>query len=251
MSKKLTDIGILTVAGVTLMLTLGCTKTEGAAKGEELFARCTNCHGENGEGKRHILAPAIAGLPAWYIENQLEKYAKGWRGGHLNDVAGHRMRPMARTLVRPADSAKLVSAYVAQLPPARHIDDSNGDAENGEALFGQCAACHGADGGGMPGGEGARQAMMAAGKNWVVPETNCAKTFNFALANPWAPPLKNAAPWYIVEQLKKFKKKWRGNHACDHLGKQMHQWAGNLSERDMTDIAAYLHTLTTIKTAGK
>ena len=251
MTKPFKQVGTALCVALLLAISFGCTKSEGTAKGEELYGRCTNCHGENGEGKRQILAPAIAGLPAWYIENQLEKYANGWRGGHLNDVAGHRMRPMARTLVRPSDSLKLISEYVASMPPPVQIDDTGGDIENGEALFGQCTACHGAKGEGMAGGEAIRANFIKGGKVWTVPNTQCSQTYNFAVANPWAPPLRNASPWYVVEQLKKFKRKWRGNHECDHLGKQMHQWAANLSERDMTDVAAYLHYLSTTQTAGK
>jgi cytochrome c oxidase subunit II len=249
MTKQLKHVGIAICTLLTLSLSYGCTKTEGAAKGKELFGRCTSCHGESGEGKREILAPAIAGLPAWYVENQLEKFAKGWRGSHLNDVAGHRMRPMARTLVRPEGSSALISAYVASLPPAEEVDDMGGDIENGEALFGQCTSCHGTKGEGMP--DATRAGFLAAGKTWQTPNTKCATTYNFSVANFWAPPLNNAGPWYIVEQLKKFKKKWRGNHECDHLGKQMYQWASNLSDRDMTDVAAYLHSLRATRTAGK
>ena len=251
MTNPLKHVGETLFALLLLALAFGCTKTEGTAKGEELYGRCSNCHGEQGEGKREILAPAIAGLPAWYVENQLEKYKNGWRGSHLNDVAGHRMRPMARTLARPADSLQLIAAYVESMTPVAQIDDTGGDIENGEALFGQCTACHGAKGEGMANGDAIRANFVKMGKIWSVPNTTCEKTYNFASANPWAPPLRNASPWYIVEQLKKFKKKWRGNHECDHLGKQMHQWAGNLTDRDMTDIAAYLHSLSTTQTVGK
>ena len=78
MTKPLKHVGKTLFALLLLALTFGCTKTEGTAKGEELYGRCSNCHGEQGEGKREILAPAIAGLPAWYVENQLEKYKNGW-----------------------------------------------------------------------------------------------------------------------------------------------------------------------------
>ena len=137
------------------------------------------------------------------------------------------------------------------MPVVAQVDDTGGDIENGEALFGQCTACHGTKGEGMANGEMIRSTFVKAGKTWTVPGTTCEKTYNYASANPWAPPLRNASPWYVVEQLKKFKKKWRGNHECDHLGKQMHQWASNLSDRDMTDVAAYLHSLSTTQTATK
>ena len=35
---------------------------------------CAQCHGADGRGNESISAPAIAGLPDWYIERQLNYF---------------------------------------------------------------------------------------------------------------------------------------------------------------------------------
>ena len=52
------------------------------ARGAELFGLCSQCHGEQGAGNQLALAPAIAGLPQWYVEAQLG-YALGHAEGNL------------------------------------------------------------------------------------------------------------------------------------------------------------------------
>jgi cytochrome c oxidase subunit 2 len=85
-------------------------------RGERLYALCTQCHGAAGAGSPAALAPAIAGLPQWYVEGQLLKFRAGQRGGHFDDIAGMRMRPMSLSLKGDAD-VSAVSAYVASLAP--------------------------------------------------------------------------------------------------------------------------------------
>ena len=63
-----------------------------AARGEELFTLCAQCHGENGAGNPVALAPAIAGLPEWFVTGQLQKFRSGGRGTHFDDISGMRMR---------------------------------------------------------------------------------------------------------------------------------------------------------------
>lgn len=38
-----------------------------AAPSAELFAACGFCHGDQGQGRQRLDAPAIAGLQAWYL----------------------------------------------------------------------------------------------------------------------------------------------------------------------------------------
>ena len=61
------------------------------------------------------LAPAIAGLPAWYVEAQLVKFKSGQRGLHAQDTGGLRMYPMSLTLKRP-ENVQAVAAFVAAMP---------------------------------------------------------------------------------------------------------------------------------------
>ena len=61
------------------------------ARGEQLFALCTQCHATDGGGNSEALAPAIAGLPGWYVEAQLKKFKDGTRGLHAADTGGLRV----------------------------------------------------------------------------------------------------------------------------------------------------------------
>lgn len=184
---------------------------QGHERGPALFATCASCHGQDGGGRQEYGAPAIAGLEAWYVRAQLEKFQKGVRGAHPDDVAGLRMRPMSRTL-RSAEDVKAIADYVASLPPASPAKAVNGDSRRGESLFATCAACHGAD------AHGNRD------KN--------------------APPLHRASDWYLVTQLANFKAGIRGAHPDDLTGSQMRPMAlGLADEQAMRDVVAYIGSL--------
>ena len=140
-------------------------------KGEALFKLCSTCHGNQGEGRQDLDAPAIAGLPSWYTKKQLEKFSNGKRGKHAKDIAGMRMRPMARTLASEKEM-QAVADYVAGLKRVKTKNTITGDKAKGQARFAACITCHGADGMGN-------------------------QAFN-------APPLKGINDWYMLTQLKKF-----------------------------------------------
>ncbi len=183
----------------------------GEQRGRELFVLCATCHGERGEGNARRGAPAIAGLPQWYLEAQLRKFLSGQRGYHPQDNAGLQMRPMAQA-VRRSEDLQAVAAYVASLPRTSPSATLDGQAAQGQGLYATCVACHGADGKG-----------------------------NEALK---APPLVGQNDWYIVAQLKKFKDGLRGTDAGDVTGQQMRAMANVLGdEKAMRDVAAYLRSL--------
>lgn len=174
------------------------------ALGKTQFGLCVRCHGKNGEGKKNLQAPAIAGLPDWYILNQLKTFKKGDRGTHPDDTAGMRMRAMSR-VVKKEDRMIAVSKYISELTPvtpARTI--TKGDAEKGKTKFTTCIACHGAAGMGM-------------------------KVLN-------SPPLVHSQDWYLFTQLKNLKSKAR-------VAVTMNPMAMGLSEDDMLDLLAYINTL--------
>lgn len=177
----------------------------------QLYKLCSACHGERGEGNPDLQAPRIAGLPAWYVRAQLEKFQSGLRGYDPRDTAGLQMRPMARALTRDED-IEAMAAYVAGLdgPPA--APRVEGDAKRGQTLYAPCTACHGPDGAG-----------------------------NEALK---APPLAGQADWYVVEQLRKYREGIRGTQPQDALGMQMRAMSMTLSdEQAMRDVAAYIRSL--------
>lgn len=179
----------------------------------QLFQLCMQCHGEEALGNSVVNAPSIAGLPQWYIEEQLHKFKSGARGKHFDDLTGMQMRPMALSLAND-DEIVTISMYVASLPvmkPAPLLQ--GGDAARGKTYFATCTACHGPE---------------AAG--------------NQALK---APPLNHANDWYLVRQLGKFKAGVRGTAPGDTTGPLMRPMAQTLpDEQAMKDVVAYIGTLT-------
>ncbi len=89
--------------------------------GEELFATsCSTCHGENGEGKVELFSPSIAGLPWWYVENQMKQFRDGHRGVHPEDIPGQQMRAVSLSLTNEqiSEVAELIEAMDAFPTPA-------------------------------------------------------------------------------------------------------------------------------------
>lgn len=196
------------------LATVGCIRPDGAAKtlpGNELFAACVSCHGDQGHGNATIAAPNIAGLPAWYVEAQLVKYRSGIRGAHPEDLEGLRMRPMSRQLMNEAE-VKAVSAYVATLPAMKATASlEKADAAAGAGSYATCLACHGDKGQG-----------------------------NEALK---APPLAGQYDWYLVSQLKKFKAGIRGTNPLDVTGGQMRPMSMTLADdQAIKNVVAHIST---------
>ncbi len=182
-----------------------------ADRGKALFKQCASCHGEKGEGKQNLEAPAIAGLPEWYILAQVKKFDSGVRGKHHADAGGLRMRPMAKTLDRKGD-IEAVSSYVASLSVNLTPATLGANSADGQMKYGLCAACHG---------------QKAEG--------------NVQLG---APPLANQSDWYMLTQLKNFRAGIRGSDASiDMTGAQMAGIAKTLSDEDMLSVLAYIKTL--------
>jgi cytochrome c553 len=67
----------------------------GLARGEELYTTCAKCHGALGAGDQSLGAPAIGGLPAWYVQAQIEGFKIGHRGYDPFDTAGIRMKSIS------------------------------------------------------------------------------------------------------------------------------------------------------------
>jgi cytochrome c553 len=202
------------LAGVSLVCASGC-RPDGAKKplpGNELYAACTSCHGADGYGQENIAAPAIAGLPAWYVEAQLTKFRTGVRGAHPDDLEGLRMRPMSRQMMDEGE-VKSVAAYVASMPSKKQAPTvKGGDASAGAAAYATCLACHGPDGKG-------NQALNA-------------------------PPIVGQHDWYLVSQLHKFKKGIRGANPKDVTGGQMRPMSMTLADdQAIKNVVAHIDTL--------
>lgn len=201
--------------GIAAFPLTGCNKAaaseDGQTSAKQLYQLCAQCHGADGLGRADIGAPAIAGLPAWYVEAQLGKFDSGLRGLHPDDIAGMRMRPMALAISGPEDM-KSVAALVEQLPKKKVKHQRvSGDLERGRQLYAPCVACHG------PGAKG-----------------------NSATK---APPLAGLQDWYLVTQLQHFKSGVRGADPKDVTGAQMKPFADALDEQGIKDVARYISSL--------
>jgi cytochrome c553 len=205
---------IATVGSLTSILAMtGCARSSVAASisGAELFEGCVPCHGVAGEGKTALAAPAIAGLPAWYVSAQLERFQTGVRGQHADDIEGLRMQAMSRQL-RSEVETTAVARHVASLP---HVTSAaaigGGDPAAGRRAYLLCASCHGVTGTGFEAGN--------------------------------VPPLAGLDASYVAAQIRKFKDGVRGTNPGDAFGPVMRAVAAPLSAEDINQVAAYVHAL--------
>lgn len=211
-------------ASLLILALAGCqpVPTDSAARGEVLFSRCAYCHMQDGSGSRELGAPAIAGMEAWYAEEQLNDFRTGRRGKHAQDFEGMRMRPIAMTLRSTQDVAD-VAAFVAQMEPKKPSGTlGGGDAVAGKAKFAVCEQCHGPDGKGYDNTENA----MGLTKQ--------------------VPGLVGRDDWYLQKQIHKFKSKMRGTQAAPNTDawQMANVWVNMLAtEQDVVDVLAYIQTL--------
>lgn len=105
---------------------------------------CATCHGARGEGNGFD-APRLAGLPAGYLQKQMEDFAAGLRPhAVMRDVAGF-LDSHERVQV-----ARYYAALPAQAMPPAHRETAD---PSTAALYAQaCASCHGPQGRGTPEG---------------------------------------------------------------------------------------------------
>lgn len=132
---------------------LNFVKQGNAAKGKELAASCSGCHGDNGISQIAEY-PSLAGQLATYTYKQLRDFADNSRESAL-------MSPLAQGLSEQ-DSADL-AVWFSSLPAAQNTTGS-GTSETAEKLVFKgdgkrtlppCFVCHGAD------GEGEKQDIPA------------------------------------------------------------------------------------------
>lgn len=188
----------------------GGPSPEETARARTVFESCAACHGDDGQGKREVGAPNIAGLPSWYIQNQLRKFQIGHRAYVPEDTLGQRMAAATALLTRAGDMA-VVADYVERLPVTTPPVTVHGDPRSGRVAYQACISCHERDGSGR------------RDKN--------------------APPLPGLADWYFVSALRDFRRGWRGTNANDQSGTTMRPVTIPLSDADMDDLAAYVATL--------
>lgn len=213
MPRSHVGVALTAVALACGLLAAGCARGEAHAipTGEELYAACESCHGARGEGSVELSAPKLAGLPAWYLTRQLQRFRDGTRGKHPDDDKGLRMRAMARQMMSDAE-VEAVVAYVAAMPDVEAIPTlPEPDAAAG-ADFAACAVCHGEK------GEG-NEAIMA-------------------------PRIARLNDWYLASQIRKYRTGIRGAAEGDDVGAAMREMANKAVAPERIDnLAAYIQRL--------
>jgi len=187
-----------------------------ADEGAVLFRNvCAQCHGEKGEGKIEVRSPSIANEPVWYVTTQLTNFHDGKRGSDTTvDPQGAMMAAIAKSL-KP-EQIKAVAQYVESLPLVvpKEREIAGADVKRGQELFYErCMECHRYNASGE----------MAFG----------------------SPPLIGRQGWYLLDQLKKFKKLHRGAAKGDEKGAKMVQMATLFieDEQAMKNVVGYILTL--------
>ena len=111
-----------------------------ALSGGEGGARyaCVTCHGARGEGNGFD-APRLAGLPAGYLQKQMEDYAAGLRPHEvMRDVAG---------FLDSNERVRVANFYAALPPQALSPATDEAIAAATPAMYAStCQACHGVEG---------------------------------------------------------------------------------------------------------
>lgn len=184
---------------------------EGWYRGEAVYGTCAPCHGIYGAGNEDLGAPAIAGLPEWYILSQIAGFENGYRGSHPQDTVGIRMKSMVRAFDVEGD-LESVATYVASIPRVQRPATLGGDPQAGEQIYTTvCAGCHFGDAGGFEASQ--------------------------------APPLVGQHDWYMLSQFHKYVDGWRGGDPDDVWGLTMSESTGRVTEADMINAIAYIRTL--------
>ena len=133
---------------------------------------CMACHLQSGMGIKEMNAPSIAGLPRWYVTDQLRKFRRDQRGYHRDDASGNLMQ--ANALALDERSIAFVGRHIESLAPNAQRNTLNIETHaNAQNEYDQhCASCHGD----AAQGDRARR----------------------------VPPLTSQQDWYLLGQIEKF-----------------------------------------------
>jgi len=200
--------------------------------GEELVVVCGFCHGDSLQGNDRRDGPALAGLDAWYLEQQMQNYREGIRGYLAEDVPGQVMY-FSRGMLRNDETIKSLAETISTMEPGKpmaangigerpYIWDSpyagldpsiSGNAEEGRKIYSTiCLACHGVEGKGL-------EALGATNLTYL-------------------------SEIYMLRQLMYFRDGIRGAHPEDLRGQQMAVMARMLTDdQAIADVVAYIAEL--------
>ena len=172
--------------------------------GFEVFRdQCMAGHLQTGLGIEAMNAPSIAGLPRWYVTDQLRKFRSDQRGFHNADVAGKLMQ--ANAIVLDERTIAFVGRHIENLPSnAERKTVATQEIVGSENLYkNHCSSCH-----------------------------NEEATGNRSLR---APPLTSQQDWYLLKQIENFQTGKRGHG--EHVGMD------KLSSEEVQSIVSWIVSL--------
>lgn len=133
---------------------------------------CSACHLDTGHGNLSLKVPSIAGLPRWYVSDQIRKFRYGQRGGHKDDTTGHLMK--ASTMNLQERDIAFLGRFIQNLKPKKVKNTIKGDLHKGKTLYQKsCKSCHEENGNGDK--------------------------------SKRVPPLNVQLDWYLLAQIQKFR----------------------------------------------
>jgi cytochrome c553 len=172
---------------------------------------CIACHGPNGEGKEELHSPSIAGLPTWYVEEQVKKFRAGTRGFHPEDLPGQQMRAIALTLTDAQISEAAVTIAALPIRPSES-PPAGFDLENARISYANdCMECH-----------------RYNGKGEIVFHSAQLVTLNRS---------------YLLRQLMNFRSGRRGATEGDMYGSKMVEKTRSLTDDEIEMFATYIGAL--------
>lgn len=161
---------------------------------------------------REMLAPSLAGMPEWYLNEQMSMFIDGRRKATPEGGFGDEMVRLLKD-TDPAELRRFAKHY-SSLTPIKIKSELGGDPWNGQVIYqgrGACINCH-----------------LQTGKGDGV---------------SGAPPITIIPEWYFLRQMRAFREGDRGGHSEDELIQCMVVAASRLDEKECRDVAAYLEKL--------
>ena len=142
--------------------------------------------------------PNLFGIRSDYLEAQMKAFQKGIRGNNPKNKSEALMGSVRAHLPQNSDRRALASWLSKQKAPPK-VANIKGDGRSGKTAANACSACH-------------RQDSVLA------------------------PHLNTLEPWYMLDQLRKFKSGLRGSNENDHGGKLMQSIVKEMSDEDLKKV---------------
>ncbi len=171
---------------------------------QKVVNHCLTCHST----KEMQRGPLLEGLEEWYLDESIDRFKAGHRGTHPKDVQGLLMYSAVKDL--PEDDIKQAIEWFAGQKRPQIKAYVKGDIDKGKVLYKErCFGCH---------------------------EHTMGKFFSRS------PDLYKLEDWYLLSQLRAFKKGWRGSETEDNHGASMKVAVDDMNDQDFKDVTAYLAT---------